>query len=392
MRQSVGLGRVAGIPVGVHWTVAVILVIIAEILGASVLPAALPHQPAVVYWAAAAAAALVFAGSLLAHELAHSLVAQRNGVRVRSITLWMLGGVAELAGEPPNAVADLRIALAGPAASLAQAAVFGGVALAVSYSGGSAVAVAAAVWLAAMNGALAVFNMLPGAPLDGGRVLRAVLWRIYQDRMRAAVAAARAGRYLGFAIIAVGLAELLVWGSLGGLWLMLIGWFLTSAARAEETATVANSALAGLRVADVMILDPDIGHGWSTVQDFIDQVAAHSRQGAFPVVGFGGELAGVVVSGLLGRIRLADRPVLRLDQVALTVPSGYLATLGDPAGPLLTRPPMASEVVAVVLAQGRVVGLVTAGDLSQAVRRSRLRAGPGGWPVGGPTARDSAGK
>lgn len=392
MRQSVGLGRVAGIPVGVHWTVAVILVIIAEILGASVLPAALPHQPAVVYWAAAAATALVFAGSLLAHELAHSLVAQRNGVRVRSITLWMLGGVAELAGEPPNAVADLRIALAGPAASLAQAAVFGGVALAVSYSGGSAVAVAAAVWLAVMNGALAVFNMLPGAPLDGGRVPRAVLWRIYQDRMRAAVAAARAGRYLGFAIIAVGLAELLVWGSLGGLWLMLIGWFLTSAARAGETATVANSALAGLRVADVMILDPDIGHGWSTVQDFIDQVAAHSRQGAFPVVGFGGELAGVVVSGLLGRIRLADRPVLRLDQVALTVPSGYLATLGDPAGPLLTRPPMASEVVAVVLAQGRVVGLVTAGDLSQAVRRSRLRAGPGGWPVGGPTARDSAGK
>ena len=173
---------------------------------------------------------------------------------------------------------------------------------------------------------------------------------------------------------------------------MLIGWFLTSAARAEETATVANSALAGLRVADVMILDPDIGHGWSTVQDFIDQVAAHSRQGAFPVVGFGGELAGVVVSGLLGRIRLADRPVPRLDQFALTVPSGYLATLGDPAGPLLTRPPMASEVVAVVLAQGRVVGLVTAGDLSQAVRRSRLRAGPGGWPVGGPTARDSAGK
>ena len=164
MRQSVGLGRVAGIPVGVHWTVAVILVIIAEILGASVLPAALPHQPAVVYWAAAAATALVFAGSLLAHELAHSLVAQRNGVRVRSITLWMLGGVAELAGEPPNAVADLRIALAGPAASLAQAAVFGGVALAVSYSGGSAVAVAAAVWLAVMNGALAVFNMLPGAP------------------------------------------------------------------------------------------------------------------------------------------------------------------------------------------------------------------------------------
>ena len=241
MRQSVGLGRVAGIPVGMHWTVAVILVIIAEILGASVLPAALPHQPTVVYWAAAAAAALVFAGSLLAHELAHSLVAQRNGVRVRSITLWMLGGVAELAGEPPNAVADLRIALAGPAASLAQAAVFGGVALAISYSGGSAVAVAAAVWLAVMNGALAVFNMLPGAPQHrsmvagccvrcSGGSTRTACGRQWPRRGPAGTSDSP--------IIAVGLAELLVWGSLGGLWLMLIGWFLTSAARAEETATV----------------------------------------------------------------------------------------------------------------------------------------------------------
>lgn len=376
MKQSLRLGKVAGIPVGVHWTVAVIGVIIADILGASVLPAALPHRSAIVYWTVAAAAALVFLGSLLVHELAHALVARRNGVGVRSITLWMLGGMAELDGEPPNAGADLRIALAGPAASLAEAVVFGGVALGIGRGGGPAVAAAAAAWLAVMNGMLAVFNLLPGAPLDGGRILRAVLWRHYRDPARAAVGAARAGRYLGLLIIAAGAAEVLMSAILGGVWLMMIGWFLTSAATAEERSAMATSALAGLRVADVMTPDPDIAAGWSTVGDFIDQVATRSRQSAFPVLGFNGELAGVVITSLLARISPADRAALHLNRVALSVPPGYLAAPDDPAGPLLTRPPLGGEVAAVVLEHGRVTGLVTAGDLAHAVRRARLRGAP----------------
>lgn len=114
MKQNVRLGRVAGIPVGANWSVAVILVIIAEILAVSVLPAAVPHRPAAVYWLVAVVAAALFLACLLAHELAHAVVARRCGVGVRSITLWMLGGMAELEGDPPGAAADLRIALAGP--------------------------------------------------------------------------------------------------------------------------------------------------------------------------------------------------------------------------------------------------------------------------------------
>ena len=120
MRQDVRLGQVSGIPVGANWTVAVILVIIAWLLGASVLPSAAPHQPAVLYWTVAVAGAVLFLASLLAHELSHAVVAKRHGVGVRSITLWMLGGVAELEGEPPDARADLRIALAGQASSSAR--------------------------------------------------------------------------------------------------------------------------------------------------------------------------------------------------------------------------------------------------------------------------------
>jgi Zn-dependent protease len=376
VRQDIPLGRVAGIRVGANWTVALILALIAWLLG--VLPGAAPHQPVAVYCVLACATAVLFLASLLGHELSHALVARRNGLSVRAITLWMLGGITELQGEPPDAAADLRIAAVGPAASAAAAGVFLGVAMAVKYAGGPAVVTAALVWLALMNGLLAAFNMLPGAPLDGGRVLRALLWRHYRDRRRGEVAAARAGQFLGAGIISVGVVELLLWDPLGGLWLMLIGWFLIGAADAERRAATAMSALAGVRVADVMTADPQVAQGWITVQDFAGRIAAWPRQDAFPVVDWSGRLAGVAVTELLARIPPGDRAELRLDRVALAVPPPYLAAPGDPAGPLLTHRPLGGEVMAVVLAEGQVVGIVSAGDLRRAVRWHRLATAPAG--------------
>jgi len=369
VKQTVRLGRVAGIPVGAHWSVAVILAIITELLAVTVLPGAFGHERPAEYWAVAGAAAVLFLASLLAHELAHALVARRNGVGVRSITLWMLGGVAELDGDPPSAGADLRIALAGPAASLVAGGVLFGAGVAIAAAGGPGVAAAAATWLALMNGILAVFNLLPGAPLDGGRVLRAALWRHWGDRERAERGAARAGRVLGASLIGLGTAELLALRSLGGLWLMLLGWFLISAAAAEEQAAAAKTALAGVLVADVMTAHPEFAPGWQTVGQFIiDRAAVRSRQDAFPVTGPAGELTGLVLARQLARIPAGDRDRLRLDQVALAVPASYHAAPGDPAGPLLTRHPLGGEVAAVVLDGGRVTGLVTVGDLRRALR------------------------
>jgi len=235
---------------------------------------------------------------------------------------------------------------------------------------------AGAAWLAVMNGVLAVFNMLPGAPLDGGRVLRALLWRRYRDRRRAEVAAAQAGRFIGAGLIGIGAAGMLFWNVLDGIWLMLIGWFVSSAAGAEKRAAEVASVLDGVCVADVMTADPQVAHGWSTVQDFIDRVADWSRQDAFPVVGFDGTLTGLVVTDLLARIPADDRTGLRLDRVALAVPPPYRAAPGDPARPLLARRPLGGEVLAVVLADGRVVGMVTVSDLRRAVLRRRLTAAP----------------
>jgi Zn-dependent protease len=375
VKQSIRLGRVDGIAVGAHWSVAVILVIVAQVLAVSVLPAAYPHERTALYWTVAVLAAMLFLASLLVHELAHALVARRSGVTVRSVTLWMLGGVTEFEGEPPTAGADFRIAVAGPVASLAVGAIFYGVGAAVHFAGGPAMVVAAAVWLAVMNGILGVFNLLPGAPLDGGRILRAVLWRRYGDRERAERAAGRTGQVLGAVIIAFGIAEAFTYRSTGsfldGLWLMLIGWFLIIAAAAETQASAARTALADVRVADVMTPHPELAPYWSSVADFIDQ-AARSRQDAFPVIGPGGELTGIVLASQLDRIAPRERGRLRLEQVALAVPPFYRAAPGDPAASLVSRTPLGGEVVAVVLDDDRVTGLVMVSDLQQALRRRRL--------------------
>jgi len=376
VRQDIPLGRVAGIRVGANWTVAIILMLIAWLLGESVLPAAAPHKPAALYWTVAVIAAALFLASLFAHELSHALVARRNGITVRAITLWMIGGITELEGQPPDAGADLRIAVVGPVTSVAAGGLFVGVAAVVGQFGGTAVVTAAATWLGLMNGMLAVFNMLPGAPLDGGRVLRSLLWRHYRDRGRAENAAARAGQYLGAGMVGIGIAGFLFWNVLDGLWLIMVGWFLSSAAGQEKQAAAAASALEGVRVADVMMTDPQVARGWSTVQDFVDGVAAWSRQDAFPVLSFDGTLTGLVLTGMLGSIPPGDRARLRIDQVALDVPPQYRAAPSDPAGPLLGRRPLGGEVAAIVMTEGRVVGMVAVSDLRQAVRRRRLATTP----------------
>ena len=373
MRQTVPLGRMAGIRIGMHWSVLVMVILIGWLLGAQVLPAMTPHQLAVAYWAVAVPCAAAFMAALLAHELAHSPVARRYGGPVTSITLWALGGVAELGSEPPTARADSRIAAAGPATSLAAGLISGGLAAAVRAGGGPAIAVAALGWLAVMNVLLAAFNLLPGAPLDGGRILRAILWRRHGDRVRAAQSAAAAGRAIGAVLIAVGIGEVLIWADASGLWLALIGMFVMSAAAAKATAGTAAAALAGLRAGDVMTPDPDIGGTWMSVSDFIDRIALNSAQTGFPVIGPGGSLAGVTGISRLARVPPASQASTTLGQIMTPVPPAYLAR-GDPAAPLLNRPPLTEDLAAIVLSDGKITGIVTVPRLRQIVRREALRA------------------
>ncbi|MEV0567823.1 site-2 protease family protein [Dactylosporangium sp. NPDC050588] len=233
MKQTLRLGRVAGIPIGVHWSVLVIMVLLARSLATAVLPADAPGTPRPVAWLFGAAGALLMLLSLLAHELAHALVGRHFGIRVERLTLWLLGGVAEFRDEPPSARADLLVAGAGPLTSVAAAAGFGSVAVLLSAAGGPVAVVVVLLWLTTINLLLAVFNLLPGAPLDGGRVLRAALWWWHGDRARAALTAVRVGHALGVTLILAGLVEVVIFGLVDGLWTALVGWFLLMAAGAE---------------------------------------------------------------------------------------------------------------------------------------------------------------
>ena len=380
MKQSIRLGRIAGIPIGMDWTVVVIVVLITDILGASVLPAVMPHQSAALYWTVAAAGSVLFVAALAAHEIAHAIVARHCGVQVRSVTLWMLGGIAELEGEPPTARADLRIAIAGPATSLAAGIVFGGAAALARLVHSPAVFTAALAWLAVMNVVLAVFNLLPGAPLDGGRILRGLLWKRYGDRQRASRAAARAGQALGIGIGVIGLLWLVASRDvIDGLWLMLIGWFVVTMARAEQQSEAARGALAGLRVRDVMLAHPDIGSVRDDVADFSGRVVLATRQTVFPVVSSDGDVVGIVFAEALARVPPARRATTLLGQVATPVPAAYLTGPDAAADSLIGRRPLGGQVLAVVAEDRQVIGLVTTDELRLAMLRARLNASQPTW-------------
>lgn len=232
MRPSIRLGTLFGIPIGLHWSIAVIVGLVTFGLAGTILPQAAAGYASAVYLVAGLVIAAGLLASIVAHELGHALVARRNGVGCRSISLFALGGVAELESEADNPGAAARIAAAGPAVSVAIGA--GSLALSglAGFIGASPLVVAALTTLGFVNLVMAVFNMVPALPLDGGRVLQAVLWKRRGDREAATVSAAGVGRFLGWGLVALGLWQLLTGGS--GLWTMVIGWFIVTSARAES--------------------------------------------------------------------------------------------------------------------------------------------------------------
>lgn len=283
MRASFRLGRVAGVPVGVNWSVLVIFALIWWGLSASQFPRSYPDRPVILYVLSGLVAAVVFFLGLLAHEVSHAIVAKNNGLEVGGITLWLFGGVAELRGEAKSPGAELRIAGIGPLVSLIIGVVFGAFAIILAQVGYRGLLLGVLAWLAGINILLAVFNVLPAAPLDGGRLLRAGVWRWTGDRTKASVVAARAGWVLGALLIVVGLWQFIAGRGFGGLWLALIGWFLIGAAGMEERQARMGSALQGVRVADVMTPQPQTASGDMTVADFVDHYLFAYRHSALPL-------------------------------------------------------------------------------------------------------------
>ncbi len=374
MRATLSLGRWFGVPVGANAGVLVILTLVGFLLGAWHFPTLYPDRPVWSYATAGAVAALLLIGSVLLHELAHAMVAQANGIKVERIVLWLFGGVAQLRSEPRTAAVDLAVAAVGPATSLVLGGVFGVAAVIWVAAVGEGLIAATLGYLGAINVLLAVFNLVPAAPLDGGRVLRAVLWWFTGNRNRAAVVATRAGRVFGVALIAFGLAGALLWAWFGGLWLALIGWFLVNAASAEERSVVLGRQLSGVQVADVMSGPPVTAPPEANISSFIDEVVLHQRFSTYPLVDEDGRLTGLVTLNRIRQVPPDRRPDSRLRDIACPPEDVPTAHPEEPLIELLPRLAGCTDGRAVVVdPDGRVIGVVSPRDVTRMTAIADLR-------------------
>lgn len=246
MQGSFRIIRIAGFDIRVHYTWLFAFVLVTWTLAQGFFPLSYPGWDLPTYWATGAVAAILLFASVLAHELAHSLVARLRGVGVKDITLFVFGGVSSIEGEAREAWDELRIAAVGPLASLVLAAVFFGLAQAMGQQTDPLAAIVG--YLALVNLMVAVFNLLPGFPLDGGRVLRSILWMSTKDFSRATRTAATVGQVFAFLLIIWGVYQALSGNFLNGIWIVFIGWFLNSAADSSRRDVEVKEAFRGVRV------------------------------------------------------------------------------------------------------------------------------------------------
>ena len=267
-RSTISLGRILGIPIGVDYSWFLIFALLTWSLATSYFPVEFANWPVAQYWIVGAVTVIFMFGSVVLHELGHSVVALRYKIPVRSITLFIFGGVAQIAAEPPSAISEFWIAIVGPIVSFGLALFFG---VLQSLLGTVAPLLAVAKYLAYINGALGLFNLIPGFPLDGGRVFRAILWGITHNLRKATLIAGNVGRLIAFIFILVGVWQIFTGNFGNGLWIAFIGWFLESAASSQIQQQTIHDLLAGHHVADAMRRDytwilPD-----TTLQQLIDK-------------------------------------------------------------------------------------------------------------------------
>lgn len=376
MPASLRLGRIGGVPVSLHFSWFLIAMLITMSL-AGRFGDTHPGWSAALVWSVAAFTAVLFFATLLTHELSHAVVARARGLPVRSITLFALGGIANIEKDANTAKTEFLVAIVGPIVSFAIGALCIGVASSMGWSlenGTAGVLGSILGWLGSINVILAVFNLIPGYPLDGGRVLRSLLWAIYKDADRATRTAARAGQAVAGIFIIWGLWQFFAGAGFGGLWLAFIGWFLMLAAQASYAEATLGDILRDVRVADVMTNDCARVDPQTTVQRVVDDFLLRTGRRCI-LVERDGRVSGLVTTHEirgLDRARWADTPVADvmrpLDRLRTVQP-------GTPVAEALKT--MAREDLnqLPVVADGRLQGIVTRGHVLQLLQsRAELRA------------------
>jgi Zn-dependent protease/CBS domain-containing protein len=365
------IGRIAGIDIAIHWSWLAIFLLLTWWLAAGLYDELYPEWSEGERWGAAVASSLLFFAAVLLHELAHSLVAIRRGIPVRSITLFIFGGVSAISEEPKNPRDEFVIAVVGPLTSLTLAGACALIAFGLRF--GDSPPAAVVTYLALVNGLVGVFNLLPGFPLDGGRLLRAGLWFRLGDFVKATQWASLAGSGVAFILMGLGVVSIFTGNFLGGIWLIVIGWFLRSAAEASYRQVAMSEALQGVPVRaavnrDIRPVPPDISPS-DLVRDY---VTAHTQR-AFPVME-GDELLGIVT---LSDLQKAARHEWEHTRVAdIMTPRDALLTIStdDPMSEAIKLMSARDIHQLPVMEGGRFIGFITRGDVLRVMGvRAELR-------------------
>jgi Zn-dependent protease len=373
VKDNIRLGRIGGVRIGLNWSLVVIAVLLAVGLADNRFPVDAPGAGDAAYALAGAATAVALLFAVLLHELGHAVVARRVGMKVDGITLSWLGGVTRIEGEARSPGVELAIGGVGPAVSLLVGGVLALIRLPLIGSSDHGLAASALGWLAVINVALALFNLVPASPLDGGRVLHAVIWRITGDRWKATRGASRAGVLLGALMIAVGLDRLLVTGDqIDGLVLVILGFWIMASARNEEQAGHVVALLEHLRVADVM---RPVGSapGWITLRTFLEHYDTPNPGRVWLLERWNESgYAGLVSGDDLRRVPPARWDALRPADVAVPVELAGAARAGEPILEALRRGDGTQVLLAIE--SGRTVGAVMPNDVQTILRTGQRPA------------------
>ncbi len=300
MKNSFQIGRLFGISIRIDYTWFVVFALIVWTLGSHYFPRQYPLWSQSIYWLMGIVTAVIFFASIIAHELAHSLVSKSKGVPVNSITLFIFGGVAEISDEPKKPSAEFLMAIAGPLTSFVIAIVFWLLSMVSGYNRTPFSAMM--LWLSIINTTIAVFNLIPGFPLDGGRILRSIIWKVTGNFKTATRSASFVGRVIAYLFILWGIWRIFAKNDVfGGIWIAFIGWFLENASASSYRQMTLKDALKGMKVRDIMVSDCMVLPSYLTVRSLVDNYILHSNNQCFPISD-GSQIVGIITLNMIKEI------------------------------------------------------------------------------------------
>ncbi len=361
LRGAWKVATLMGIPIRVHFSWLIVFGLLTWLLSSRYFPQVTPDLPFVSYWINGILAALLLFASVAFHELAHSYVAQKYKLTIESITLFIFGGVAQLKGEPPHPKAEFWIAIAGPLSSFVLSAFF--FFLSLNTGGGTQ---ALFSYLTRINFLLGVFNLIPGFPMDGGRILRSAIWRKKKDYFFATQKASSIGRGIALFFIFFGLFSLLTGGT-GGLWLMFIGWFLYSAAQASYQQATLQEVLSGLKVKDIMVREMQTIEPSITLDEAVDRYFLRFAYGGFPVIE-GGKFLGILTLKEVKNVPREDWGRVKVSEVYVPHEKRWEVSPEDDVIKALELMIKEDKGRIVVTERDRIIGLITRNGIARYVQ------------------------